>query len=108
MSSFNLQEMLQRARQMQEQLQRQLTDLRVEASAGGGMVTVAMNGQKQVLRIHIDPSLIAGGDVEMIQELVMGAVNQASRQIDQQFQQKLGSLAGNLGMSLPGIGNPNP
>ncbi len=98
----NLQEMLQQARQMQEQMQRQLEDLRVEASAGGGMVTVRMNGQKQVLDLKIDPEALKDGDAEMLQDLVMGAVNQAARQVDEQFQQKLGALAGKVG--LPGLG----
>ena len=97
----NLQEMLQKARQVQEQIQRQLEELRVEAASGGGIVTVRMNGQKLLLDLKIDPEAVKDGDVEMLQDLVMAAVNQAARQVDEQFQQKLGSLAGGLG--LPGL-----
>ena len=97
----NLQEMLQKARQVQEQIQRQLEELRVEAASGGGIVTVRMNGQKLLLDLKIDPEAVKDGDVEMLQDLVMAAVNQAARQVDEHFQQKLGSLAGGLG--LPGL-----
>jgi DNA-binding YbaB/EbfC family protein len=97
----SIQEMLQQARMVQEEMQRQLEDLRVEASAGGGIVTVRMNGQKFLLELKIDPEAVKDGDVEMLQDLVMAAINQASRQVDEQFQKKLGSLAGGLG--IPGL-----
>ena len=97
----NLQEMFQQARKMQEQIQRQIEELRVEGSSGGGIVTVRMNGQKLLLDLKIDPEAVKDGDVEMLQDLVMAAVNQAARNVDEQFQQKLGSLAGGLG--LPGL-----
>ncbi len=97
----NLQQMMQQVKKMQEQMQRQLEELRVEAGAGGGMVQVRMNGQKHVLAVKIDPEAVKEGDVEMLQDLVLAAVNEASRQVDQQIQQKLGALAGGLG--LPGL-----
>lgn len=97
----SIQEMLQQARLVQEQMKKQLDDLRVEAASGGGIVTVRMNGQKLVLDLKIDPEAVKDGDVEMLQDLVMAAVNQAARQVDEQFQQKLGALAGGLG--LPGL-----
>ncbi len=97
----NFQQMMQQVRKMQEQMQRQLEELRVEASAGGGVVRVRMNGQKQVLELKIDPEAVKDGDVEMLQDLVTAAVNEAGRQVEQQIQEKLGSLAGGLG--LPGI-----
>ena len=91
--------MLQKARQVQEQMQRQLQEMRVEASAGGGMVSVVMNGQKYLLSLTIDPQLLKDGDGEMIQDLVMGAINQASQKIDEQMQQRVGSLLS--GLNLP-------
>lgn len=97
----NLQEMLQQARMMQEQIQRQLEELHVETAAGGGIVRVRMNGHKQILELKIDPEAVQDKDVEMLQDLVMAAVNQASRQVDEQMKQKLGALAG--GMGLPGL-----
>ena len=96
-----LQEMLQQARMMQEQIQRQLEELHVEAASGGGIVRVRMNGHKQILELKIDPEAVQDKDVEMLQDLVMAAVNQASRQVDEQMKQKLGALAGGLG--LPGL-----
>ncbi len=96
---MNLPEMLQQARRVQEQMQKQLQELRVEAASGGGMVAVVMNGQKYVLALTIDPELLKGGDAEMIQDLVMGAVNQASQEVDEQMQQKVGSLLS--GLNLP-------
>ncbi len=97
----NFQQMMEQVRKMQEQMQRQLGELRVEASSGGGMVRVRMNGQKQVLELKIDPEAVKAADVEMLQDLVTAAVNEASRRVEQQIQEKLGALAGGLG--LPGI-----
>lgn len=97
---MNLPEMLQRAKQVQEQMQRQLQDLRVEAAAGGGAIQVVMSGQKYLLKLTIDPQLLKDGDAEMLQDLVMGAVNQASQRVDDQMQQSVGSMLG--GMGLPG------
>jgi len=96
---MNLPEMFSQARRVQEQMQRQLQELRVEADSGGGMVSVVMNGQKYLLALTIDPELFKDGDAEMIQDLVMGAVNQASQKVDEQMQQKVGSLLS--GMNLP-------
>ena len=95
---MNLPEMLAQARKVQEQMHRQLQELRVEASTGGGMVTLTMNGQKQILTLTIDPQLLKDGDVEMLQDLVIGAINQASQRVDEQMQQKVGSLLGGLGL----------
>ena len=99
---MNLPEMLQQARRVQEQMQRQLQELRVEASAGGGLVSVQMNGQKQVLALTIDPQAFKEADAEMLQDLIMGAINQASRKVDDAMSQKVGSLLGGLGGGLPG------
>ncbi|HEY6290341.1 MAG TPA: YbaB/EbfC family nucleoid-associated protein [Terriglobia bacterium] len=86
---------------MQEQLQKQLDDLVVEASAGGGMVVVKMNGQKQLVTVHIDPEIYASKDVDMLQDLVLTAVNEATRRVDEQLASRMGNLAG--GLSLPGL-----
>jgi hypothetical protein len=95
---------MKKARTMQEQVQREVEALRVEASAGGGMVTVRMNGQKEILDLKIDPQLYKDGDLEMVQELVKGAVNQAQREVDEQMRKKLGGMAGGLGLpNLPGL-----
>ncbi len=100
----NFGDLLKKARTMQEQMQREVAALRVEASAGGGMVTVRVNGQKELLELKIDPQLYKDGDLEMIQELVKGAVNQAMREVDEQMRKKLGGMAGGLGLpNLPGL-----
>jgi DNA-binding YbaB/EbfC family protein len=99
---MNLPEMLSQARKVQEQMQRQLQELRVEASAGGGAVQVVMSGQKYVLSLTIDPQLLKDGDTEMLQDLVMGAINQASQRVDEQMQKSVGSLLGGMGLP-PGM-----
>lgn len=99
---MNLQKLMRQAQQMQETMQRELAQLVVEASVGGGMVTVRMGGQKQLLGITIDPEALAGGDVEMLQDLILSACNEAGRKIDAAMQEKLGALGG--GMGLPGFG----
>ena len=102
-----LQQMLSRLRQVQEDLQRQVNAVAVEASAGGGMVTVKMNGQKQVLEVRIEPEVFAGKDVEMLQELVRAAVNEASRRVDDELANQMKSLAGSIpgmpGLKIPGL-----
>lgn len=102
-----LQQMLSRLRQMQEDLQRQVNSVAVEASAGGGMVTVKMNGQKQVLEVRIEPDVFASKDVEMLQELVRAAVNEASRRVDDELANQMKSLAGSIpgmpGLKIPGL-----
>jgi len=94
-----LQQMLSRLRQVQEDLQRQVNSVAVEASAGGGMVTVKMNGQKQVLDVKIEPEVFAGKDQEMLQDLFRAAVNEASRRVDEELANQMKSLAG----GLPGL-----
>lgn len=101
MGSFNIQEMLSQARKQYEVLQKKMQDTVVEASAGGGSVTVKMDGRKQLLAIKIDPEAVRSGDVEMLQDLVTAAVNEAARQIDQTVQSTVGGMLG--GMGIPGI-----
>jgi len=103
-----LQQMLSRMRQVQEDLQRQVNSVAVEASAGGGMVTVKMNGQKQVLEVRIEPEVFAGKDQEMLQDLVRAAVNEASRRVDDELADQMKSLAGGIPgmagmMKIPGL-----
>jgi DNA-binding YbaB/EbfC family protein len=92
---------MQQARQVQEQLQKRMSDLRVEASAGGGMVTVVVNGAKQVQSITIDPTVVSKDDVEMLQDLIAAAVNDANRKVDEQLGQSMSGLLG--GLKIPGL-----
>jgi len=99
-----MQQMMKQVQQMQEQLQKQLDDLVVEASAGGGMVSLRMNGQKQLVAVQIDPEVFASRDAEMLQDLVLAAVNEATRRVDEQLATRMGSLASGLNISgLPGL-----
>ena len=97
----NLQQMMQQVKKMQEELQQQMESLRVEASSGGGILTVRMNGAKRVLSVKIDPEALKNSDAEMLQDLVQAAVNQALRQVDEAMADKLGGLTG--GMKIPGL-----
>jgi DNA-binding YbaB/EbfC family protein len=96
----NLQAMMQQAQQMQKRLQEEIAQIRVEASAGGGMVTVQMSGQKNVLGVKIDPEV--AGDVEMLQDMVLAACNEAAKKVDEQIQQKTSGLLGGMGLP-PGL-----
>ncbi|MGA2984841.1 MAG: YbaB/EbfC family nucleoid-associated protein [Terriglobia bacterium] len=96
-----MQQMLKQVQQFQEQLQKQLDELVVEATAGGGMVSVKMNGQKQLHEVRIDPEVYASQDLEMLQDLILVAINEASRKVDEQMASHMGSMAG--GLSLPGL-----
>ena len=98
---MNIQAMMQQAKQMQEQLQKQMADLRVEATAGGGMVTVVVNGAKQLQSIRLDPDVVSKEDVEMLQDLILAAVNDASRKVDEQMGQQMSGLMG--GLKIPGL-----
>jgi len=96
----NMQAMMKQAEQMQKKLQEEIALIRVEASAGGGMVTVKMDGKKNVMGVKIDPEV--GGDVEMLQDMVMAAFNEASKKVDEEAQSKMGGLLGGLGLP-PGL-----
>lgn len=101
MAGFNLQEMISQARKQYETLQKKMQETVVEASSGGGSVTVKMDGRKQILTIKVDPEVVKSGDVEMLQDLVLAAVNEAARKIDEAMQSTVGGMLG--GMGLPGI-----
>jgi hypothetical protein len=96
----NMQMMMKQAREMQDRLQAEVAQIRVEASAGGGMVTIEMSGQKNVLGVKIDPEV--AGDVEMLQDMVMAACNEASKKVDEAIQQKTSGFLGGLGLP-PGL-----
>ena len=96
-----MQQILKQVQQFQEQLQRQLESLVVEATAGGGMVTVKMNGQKQLVAVTIEREVFASRDQEMLQDLILAAVNEAARKVDEQAASQVGNLAG--GLNLPGL-----
>ncbi|MPY90755.1 MAG: YbaB/EbfC family nucleoid-associated protein [Luteitalea sp.] len=101
---MNLQQMMKQAQQMQERLQQEMAELRLEASAGGGMVTVVVNGHKQLLSITIDPDVVSKDDVEMLQDLIVAAMADAHRKADEAIQNKMGGLMGGLGgLKLPGM-----
>lgn len=96
----NMQAMMKQAEQMQKKLQEEIAQIRVEATAGGGMVAVSMDGKKNVTGVKIDPEV--AGDVEMLQDMVMAAFNEASKKVDDEAQQKMGGLLGGLGLP-PGM-----
>lgn len=94
-----MQQIMKQVQQIQEQLQKQLDELVVEASAGGGMVTVQMNGQKQLVSVQVDPEVFASKDAEMLQDLVVAAVNEATRKVDEQLANRVGNLASGFNLS---------
>ncbi|NUN01030.1 MAG: YbaB/EbfC family nucleoid-associated protein [Bryobacteraceae bacterium] len=96
----NMQQMMKQAQQMQQKLQEEIAQIRVEASAGGGMVTVKMDGQKKVLGVTIDPEV--AGDIEMLQDMMMAAFNEAHKKVEDETQQKMGGLLGGMGLP-PGL-----
>jgi nucleoid-associated protein EbfC len=102
-----LQQMLSQFRQVQEKLEKQLDELSVEASAGGGMVAVKMNGQKQLLEVRIEPDVFKSKDQEMLQELIQAAVNEATRRVDEELSRHVkditGGLPGVMGLKIPGL-----
>jgi len=102
-----LQQMLTQFKQMQESLQQQVNSVSVEASAGGGMVVVQMNGQKIVTSLRSEPEVFAGKDQEMLQDLILAAVNDASRRVDDELARQVKNLSGNIpglaGMKIPGL-----
>jgi hypothetical protein len=87
---------MKQAQQMQERLQKQMAELRVEATAGGGMVTVVVNGAKQLQSIRIDPEVVSKDDVEMLQDMILAAVNDAQRKVDEELASKMGGLVPGL------------
>ena len=89
---MNVNQIMKQAQQMQERLQKQMAEMRVEASAGGGMVTVVVNGNKQLQSLKIDPEVVSKDDVEMLQDLIVAAVNDAHRKVDEALTEKMGGM----------------
>jgi DNA-binding YbaB/EbfC family protein len=96
----NMQNMMRQAQQMQEKMQQEIAQIRVEATAGGGMITVKMDGQKNLLSVKIDPEV--AGDVEMIQDMIVAACGEAVKQVEAQIQQKMSGMLGGMGLP-PGL-----
>jgi len=94
--------MMKQAQQMQDKLQRQMSEMSVEGQAGGGMVTVVINGHKAMHSIKIDPEAVSKDDVDMLQDLVLAAINDAQRKVDEILSQQMSGLMG--GMKMPGLG----
>ena len=98
---MNPNKLMKQVQQMQAQMQQRMSELRVEGSAGGGMVKASMNGHKELLGVTIDKEAVDPNDVEMLQDLVVAAVNEASRKVDEEMQGQLGAMTG--GMKIPGL-----
>jgi DNA-binding YbaB/EbfC family protein len=97
----NIQQMMKQAQQMQDRLAKEMAELRVEATAGGGMVTVVMNGAKQIQSLKIDPEVVSKDDVEMLQDLILAAINDAQRKAEETLQKQMGGMLG--GLRIPGL-----
>jgi DNA-binding YbaB/EbfC family protein len=95
----NIRQLMKQAQQMQEKMKRELAELVVEASVGGGMVTVKMSGHKQLVGVSIDPEIMDPDDASMLEDLVLAAVNEAGRKVDESLQERLGSMAA----GIPGL-----
>ena len=98
---MGIQDMMKQAQEMQERLQREMNELSVQASSGGGMVTVTVNGHKHLQRIVIDPEVVSKEDVGMLQDLIVAAVNDAHRKADEAMQKEMGGMMG--GLKIPGL-----
>lgn len=101
-----MKDMLGQAKQMQEQMERKLAETVVEASTGGGVVTVRMNGKKEVLRLKIEPTAMGStaGDLELLEDLIAAAVNEAGRRVDESIKSSVAGMMGGLGLpDIPGL-----
>ena len=97
----NLQKMIKAAKEMQEKLQKELAEMRVEGTSGGGMVTVTLDGQKNLMSVRIDPEVVNKDDVEMLQDLIIAAFNDATAKVEEALQEKLGAMG--AGLKIPGL-----
>ena len=98
----HLQKMLKQAKEMQDKIQKESAEMRVEGSSGGGMVTVIIDGTKSLISIKVDPEVVDKDDVEMLQDLIVAAFNDAGTKVDEELSQKLGTLG--AGLKIPGLG----
>lgn len=96
----NMQQIMRQAQQAQEKMQEKIALIRVEATAGGGMITVGMDGQKNLLSVKIDPEV--AGDVEMLQDMIVAACNEAVKKVEAQIQQEMSGMLGGMGLP-PGM-----
>jgi nucleoid-associated protein EbfC len=101
MGGFDLQDLMSKAKAQYESMQRKMQETIVEASSGGGTVTAKMDGRKQLLSLRIDPEAVKSGDVEMLEDLILAAVNEAVRKVDAQMQSTLSGMLG--GLNIPGL-----
>lgn len=92
---------LKQAQKMQDRLQKEMAEMKLEGTAGGGMVTVTMSGTRQVLSVKISPEVFASGDAEMLEDLILAAINVANQKVDEALQQQVGGLTG--GLKIPGL-----
>jgi DNA-binding YbaB/EbfC family protein len=97
----NLQKMLKQAKEMQDRIQRETAEMRVDGSSGGGMVTVTLDGNKNLISCVIDPEVVNKDDVDMLQDLIMAAFNDANTKVDEVLAEKLGALG--AGLKIPGL-----
>jgi DNA-binding YbaB/EbfC family protein len=98
---MNIQKMMEQAQQMQERLQRQMGEMTLEATAGGGMVTVTVNGHKHLLAVKLDPEVVSKDDIDMLQDMIVAAVNDAHRKVDEALASQMQGMMG--GMKIPGL-----
>ena len=98
---MGIQDMMRQAQELQERVQREMSELSVQGASGGGMVTVTVNGHKHLQRIAIDPEVVSKEDIAMLQDLIIAAVNDAHRKVDDALKQKMGGLLG--GLKIPGL-----
>ena len=98
---MDIQAMMKQAQEMQQRLQQQMNDIRVEATAGGGMVTVVVNGHKHLLTLKLDPEVVSKEDVGMLQDLIVAAINDAHRKVDDEMKRSMGGMMS--GLNLPGL-----
>jgi len=96
---FNFKDMLKKAQEMQEKIKKELSEMRIEGTSGGGMVTVVLDGTKNLISIKIEPEIVKSGDIEMLQDLILAAFNDAGAKVDQAMSEKLGAL----GLKIPGL-----
>lgn len=101
MGGFNLQDLMSKAKAQYDSLQKKMQETVVEVTSGGGAVSVKMDGRKQLLSLRIDPDVVKSGDVEMLQDLILAAINEAARKVDGQMQSTVGGMLGGLG--IPGL-----
>jgi DNA-binding YbaB/EbfC family protein len=102
MKMKKLQSLMKQAQQMQEQLEAEMNQMRFHASSGGGVVEVEMDGKKNLLSVKIDPEAVDPEDVDILQDMIVAAVNEASKQVDDKLASQVGGLAGGLAGGLLG------